>query len=134
MSIRKVKYKQEGFAMAATEMPLDVNQQGDVTVVELFPGSASEELGLDFIDSLIQLIDAEAPEKLLLNFDYAEWSSTPMISGLLEVKERTMGTTKMKMCGVSADAEHVCRFLNLNSTVFEIYDTADEAIESFDQP
>lgn len=118
--------------MAATEMPLDVNQQGDVTVVDLFPSSASEELGTEFIESLIQLIDAESPEKLLLNFDYAEWSSTPMISGLLEVKERMPGVTEMKMCGVSADAEHVCRFLNLNSTVFEIYDTVDEAIESFD--
>ncbi|MFT7640798.1 MAG: hypothetical protein ACI9G1_002542 [Pirellulaceae bacterium] len=119
--------------MPTTEMPLDVNQQGDVTVVDLFPSSAAKELGTEFIDNLIQLIAEDAPEKLLLNFDYADWSSTPMISGLLEVKERLASTTEMKMCGINADAEHVCRFLNLNSTVFDIYDTVDDAINSFDR-
>jgi len=110
-----------------------VDQQEDVTVVHLIePNPSDMLLESELRDELLQLVETEKPRKLLVNFGRVGRCSTAAISGLLGVKTRLASEGQLKVYGASHGELHrACRFLNLNGTVFDIYNSPSEAMASF---
>ena len=111
----------------------NVQQQEDVTVVQLAEANPTEQLvANEFRDELIQLVETEKPRKLLVNFGSAERYPTAAISGLLGVKTRLAAKGQLKFCATPySDLYRACRFLKLEGNVFDIYNSSSEAMASF---
>ena len=110
-----------------------VQRQEDVTVVHLAdPNPFDELVANELRDELIQLVETEKPRKLLVNFGCVERYPTAAISGLLGVKTRLAAEGQIKFCITPySELYQACRFLKLEGTVFDIYDSSSEAMASF---
>ena len=83
-------------------------------------------------EELLRLIDLERPEKAVIDFSHVEHCSTSVINGLLSAKKRIgRNDGQMKLCGMTEPIRDAYRMLNLDGTVFQIYDHLDDAIAAF---
>ena len=112
---------------------LQVDQHEDVTVVHLTePNPRDALLESELRNELMQLVETERPRKLLVNGDRVQGCPSAAISGLLGAKTRLAGEGQLKVYGdFHGELLRACRFLNLDGTVFDLYDSPTEAIASF---
>jgi anti-anti-sigma factor len=110
-------------------------QQGQITTIrfveqELFDSLMVEELR----NNLIDFAESETPEKLLLDFSAVEFCSTSVINTLLRLKKVVSRdkTGVLKLCGMKENVLSAFEMLNLVGTVFDIYDTPEDATASFE--
>ena len=83
-------------------------------------------------EELLQLIDDAQPHKLLVNFGRVAHCSTAVINGLLRAKKRLVSKGGvLKLCGMRENVREAYRLLNLDGTVFEIYDSCAIAKDAF---
>ena len=82
---------------------------------------------------LFAFIELYRPDQLVIDFERIRYCSTALINGVLRARRRLddIGGT-MKLCGMCESVRDAFRGLNLDGTVFQIYDTLDEALASFD--
>ncbi len=101
-----------------------------VTVVRLQdPRLADTLLVSELEDELLRLIDTESPEKLLVDFEAVDHCSTAVINGLLRAKKRLVRTHgQIGLCSMHSAIREAYRVLNLDGTVFKIYDNTTRGI------
>ena len=115
-------------------LPFQVQQEGDVTVVQLQEPSLPDTfVDCTFQDELAKLVDdSEEPVKLLVQFDEVGQYPTDVISGLLDIQHRLEGKGNVKFCGLPSNQVHrACRLLGLNGDVLDIYDSSNAALKAF---
>ena len=109
-----------------------IGRQGDVIVVT--------PTVFDFLDQvtnfeakreLIRFAQNEKPEKVVVDFSNVQRFSTEFIGTLLSFK-RQMGTGgRISLCSLQPVHRDIFRVLNLDGTVFQIFDEVKQAVESF---
>ncbi|MBP86067.1 MAG: hypothetical protein CMJ64_05015 [Planctomycetaceae bacterium] len=79
-----------------------------------------------------ELLNLDRPKQAIIDFSQVEHCSTSVINGLLRAKKRiTKNGGQMKQCGMTEPIRKVYRMLNLDGTVFLIYDTISDALAAF---
>ncbi len=81
---------------------------------------------------LFVFVEMYRPRQLVVNFDHIRYCSTALITGVLKVRERldSIGG-ELKVCGMSKPVRDTFVMLNLDGTVFDIYDSESEALAAF---
>lgn len=106
---------------------------GDVTIVDLLPESLAgltiqEELG----DPLSKWVTEKQPQQLLVNFSRVKLASSDAIGVLIRIRkdiQSYQGT--IRLCELDPNVRLSFRLLNLDGTMFQIFDSEDEALASF---
>ncbi|MBC8356127.1 MAG: STAS domain-containing protein [Planctomycetes bacterium] len=111
----------------------EVTNQDDVTVLRLVDAELSDLVLQDAVyDELIALIEADNPQKLLIDFSAVQYCTTGIINSLLTTKKRVVANGgAFKMCGLTKHVHDAFKALNLENTVFEVYATPVEALAAF---
>lgn len=111
----------------------EVQVQGDVCMIHLIDPKLFDTLIVtELQDELLEYIESEQPQKLLVNFGGVTLCSTAVINGVLRAKKRLLDYGgRLKLCGMRDSVREAYRMLNLDGTVFEIYDHASDAINAF---
>jgi anti-anti-sigma regulatory factor len=79
--------------------------------------------------ALAAAIAEHAPAALLVNFADVARSSTEVINCLLVAKKKLLSEGgDLKLCDLRDSLRHTYRILNLDGTVFEIFETEEEAV------
>jgi len=83
-------------------------------------------------EQLMAFLEAEKPDKLLINFGAVEYCTTGIINSLLSVKKRVVAKEgQFKMCNLTEHVHDAFKALNLEGTVFEVFADEAEAIASY---
>ncbi len=70
--------------------------------------------------------------KLVVDFKNVTRCSTVVINGLLRAKKRLLlQDGELRLCGMRRTVRDAYRILNLDGTVFQIYDSVDQATMNF---
>jgi anti-anti-sigma factor len=110
----------------------DVALSGDVTIVRLKDPRLSELLEItELHDELIDFIEQQEPRHLLVDFATVTACSTAVINALLRAKKRLLNHGgRFALCSMHEKVREAYRVLNLDGTVFEIYDSLPEALDA----
>jgi anti-anti-sigma regulatory factor len=110
-----------------------VDQRGDVTVVRVVdPRLFDTMIVTEFEDDLLDLVDMHLPQNVLIDFGAVTHCSTAVINGLLRAKKRLVARKgQLALCGMTDSIREAYRTLNLDGTVFAIYDNESEALAAF---
>jgi anti-anti-sigma regulatory factor len=110
-----------------------VEPKGYVTVLELLdPRLADALVVTELQDELLDLIESQNPTHLLIDFRNVAQCSTAVINGLLRSKKRLLADGgELKLCGMRPLIREAYQMLNLDGTVFQIYDTVDDALDAY---
>ena len=86
--------------------------------------------GLD--DELIGYIEDKQPLHMVIDFRRVTQCSTAVINSVLRAKKRVVANGGLvKLCGMNEAIRGAYRMLNLDGTVFQIYDSVDNALDAF---
>jgi anti-anti-sigma factor len=112
---------------------LPVEDVSGVLVARLTSESVFDPVSIEQLSRvLLVLIADHKPRQIVIAFDDVTLCSTGVINTLLVVKKRLLCEGgEMKLCGVSDNIRHTFRILNLDGTVFRIYDTVEDALAAF---
>jgi anti-anti-sigma factor len=105
----------------------------DVLIIELVdPKLFDVSIVMAWQEELLRLVDRELPTRAIIDFSRVEHCSTSVINGLLSAKKRiSRNGGVLKLCGMIETIRDAYRMLNLDGTVFQIYDTVDDALSAF---
>lgn len=105
----------------------------DVLIARILGKSLLDPLNVrEMADELLGVIDGRKPRKLLVSFSEVSRCSTDVINVLLLAKKRLLTESgELKLCEMSENIRHTYQILNLDGTVFRIYDSAEDAIDAF---
>ena len=106
-----------------------VNEKG-VTVVHLVEPRLFDTLIVrELEDELLDMLDKQKPQKLLVDFDGVTHCSTAVINSLLRAKKRLLASDgQIGLCSMCDTIRDAYRLLNLDGTVFTIYDNRTRGI------
>lgn len=81
---------------------------------------------------LFVFVEMYRPRQLVVNFDRIRYCSTALISGVLRSQKRLdeIGG-ELKFCGMSEPVRDAFMMLNLDGTVFDIYESESDALAAF---
>ena len=104
-----------------------------VTVVDVANPRLLDRLFINELgDELIAFVESERPAKLLISFGRVTYCSSEVIGSLIRARARvTSEGGKMKLCLMNDQVRELFRITNLDGTIFEIFDSDDEALASF---
>ena len=110
-----------------------VIDQAGVTVLRLNDPRMSDALEITELENeLLDLISEQKPKNLLINYEVVTHCSTAVINGMLRAKKRmeTEGGG-FAMCEMRPIIREAYQILNLDGTVFQIFETQHEAVDHF---
>jgi len=118
--------------MPEAKANLKITQEGDVHIVEFEDRKILDELTITQIgEQLTELVQAHPGIRLLLNFRNVEHLSSAAL-GMLITLERQIKEERgrLKLTDIRPQIFEVFKITRLNR-LFEIHDTAEEAMQSF---
>lgn len=80
---------------------------------------------------LIRFAQEHRPGKAVVDFHNVQRFSTEFIGMLLSFKRQMGANGKIALCAMQPVHRDIFRVLNLDGTVFQIFATVDEAVQSF---
>lgn len=108
---------------------------GEITTVRFTAAKLQgDDLLHELREDLVNYVSSELPKKLLLDFSGTTYFSSMLINCLLRVNKIVTKDNpgQIKMCGMSGDVLESFKILNLDKSVFDIFDDCDEAKEAFE--
>ena len=111
----------------------DVSQHGSVTVLTLVSLDTMDHLlSNELQTAVVSFVEQTRPQNLLVDFNTMRRFSSETINALLRARKRLAAYQgEMKLCGMRPEIREVFRIMRLDGTVFEIYDTAEQALAAF---
>lgn len=112
---------------------LELSNEGSVTVVRFKDQKILDEANIQQLgEELSQVVSSGEHAKLLLNFDNVEFLSSAALGKLISVKKKAAASgTQLKLSDIKHEIFEVFKITSLDR-VFDICDTQDEALSSFD--
>ena len=82
-----------------------------------------------FRQELMEIVSSELPQNVLVDFTRLSRSSTAVINSMLAAKKKLLASGgDLMMCGLQESIRHNFRILNLEGTVFQIFEDQEEAL------
>lgn len=118
--------------MADTQSRLTVSESNGVTVVNFSDRKILEEFSIMEIgNELSQLVEGRDNLKILLNFSDVEHLSSAALGMLITLNKKVSEAKGLlRLSNISPQIYEVFKITRLNE-LFEIHDTADQALKSF---
>jgi len=118
--------------MSSTESRLKVSKQEAVTTVEFIDRNILDEGNIQAIgEEIAGLIDAEESPKILISFDNVDHLSSAALGTLITINNKVRAKSgQLRLANIDPQIYEVFVITRLNK-LFEIHDTADDAIKSF---
>lgn len=109
-----------------------VDQREHALVAEIVDSQLQGETVAEFLKlELLKILDTYSPSVVVLDFRNVKIVSTSVISCFLFVNSRLASRgTKLKLAGMSDTLRHIFKTLQLDGTVFQIFETIEEAVSS----
>ena len=108
----------------------DVQSDDGVVVLRLANTGSYDTVDYgDLQAELLRFAEHTRPRLLVVDFSNVAYCSTAVINALMQLRKRLAeheGT--LRLSGLASEVRDAFRHLRLDGTVFEIYDTADEAV------
>ncbi len=103
----------------------------DVRLIKFIPSRILDEIQINTIgQKVISLID-EGARKIVFDFSNVDHLSSSALGMLITIKKRLDGVNgTLKLCNIQSQIFQVFKITRLDK-LFEIYDTATEALTSF---
>ena len=119
--------------MVSEYQHLIVRREHDVLVIELVDPKLFDTITVTQLqEELLRLVDTERPSRAIVDFSRVLHCSTAVINGLLRAKRRIVSNGgELKLCGMTDGIRDAYKMLNLDGTVFQIYDTWEDAVLAF---
>ena len=113
---------------------LKIKRAGSVSVVEFADRKILEELSIQEIgEEVRRLAEAEPGAKLLLNFQNVDHLASAALGMLITLHKKVQERDgALKLSNINRQIFQVFRITRLNR-VFDIHETAEQALESFGQ-
>ena len=110
-----------------------MERQEGVTVLQLLDLRLLDTLVVsEFQEELIRHLNEQKPKRVVVDFAAVSHCSTAVINGLLRAKKRLMEWGgDLRLCHMQPAVREAYQLLNLDGTVFHIYETQDDAFDSF---
>jgi len=108
-------------------------QHGEVTELRLAnPANFDVPRYEELRDELNEFVDQHRPGKLLVDFSDVQYCSTALIAALVQIKKR-MGPEggQIRFCGMNDAVRDTFKWLRLDGTLFDIYDTQSAAMGDY---
>ena len=111
----------------------EVTHEEGVTVLRLLDAELSDLVLQDAVhEELMTLVKEEKPARLLIDFSAVQYCTTGIIGSLLTTKKLiAAGGGEFKLCTLSKHVHDAFKALNLENTVFNVYKTKREALDTF---
>ena len=111
----------------------ELEADGDVTVVHLKDPALYEMILItELHDELLKYVEHYQPRKLLVDFTAVKRCSSAVINSMLLARKRMMGYgAVVRLCNMHPQVREAFRVLRLDGTLFDIYESLPEALESF---
>ena len=111
----------------------EVSHQGSVTVLKLISHDLMDHLlSNELQTAVVAFVEQDRPQNLLVDFNDMRRFSSETINALLRARKRLAAYQgEMKLCGMRPEIRDVFRVMRLDGTVFEIYDTVEQALAAF---
>ena len=105
---------------------------GDVRVIVLDPVRVVDDLALqELYGEIVELLDDSVERRLLLDFGQVNFLSSAGLDMLIRLKKRCATERRpLALCNFVSSVAEVVRITGLDR-VFDIHDTADEALAAF---
>lgn len=118
--------------MASPDSRLRVRRQDDVTQVEFIDRNILDEANIQLIgEEIAQLVDADPKPKLLISFANVDHLSSAALGTLITINNRVKGRGgQLRLANIDPQIYEVFVITRLNK-LFQIHETADEAMKSF---
>ena len=118
--------------MSSTESRLKVSKQEAVTTVEFIDRNILDEGNIQAIgEEIAGLIDADDSPKILISFDNVDHLSSAALGTLITINNKVRAKSgQLRLANIDPQIYEVFVITRLNK-LFEIHDTADDAIKSF---
>ncbi len=111
---------------------LRVEEKGDVLVANILGKSLLDSAVIRELSGELMAVVADRPHKLVVRFAEVSRCSTEVINVLLQAKKRLLTDGgDLHICEMSESIRHTFRILNLDGTVFAIFETQEDAIGAF---
>lgn len=112
---------------------LQSEEYGDVLVLRMLGESLLDILAVqEMSEELMEIVGSRKRRKLLVSFAEVGRCSTDVINALLLAKKRLLSEGgELRLCEMSESIRHTYRILNLDGTVFRIYESVDEGLDEF---
>ncbi|MFK7883268.1 MAG: STAS domain-containing protein [Phycisphaerales bacterium] len=119
--------------MAQAESRLRVSDREGVTTVEFVDRNILDEANIQAIsEEISSLIDRTEAPKLLISFSNVDHLSSAALGALITINHRVRDREgQLRLANIDPQIYEVFVITRLNK-LFEIHDTAEEAITSFD--
>ena len=110
----------------------EIDEEHQVTHVTLIdPKLFDTLLVTELQDELLDYLLTHQPQNVIIDFERVTHCSTAVINGLLNAKKRVVDYGGvLKLCGMIGPIRDAYKMLNLDGTVFEIYDSFVDAAEA----
>ncbi len=111
---------------------LKIKRSGDVSIVEFADRKILEELSIQEIgDELRRLTEGETGIRLLLNFENVDHLASAALGMLITLHKRVQEQKgELRLSNINRQIFQVFRITRLNR-VFDIHETAEQALEAF---
>ena len=119
--------------MADGESRLRISRHGDVTQVEFIDRNILDEANIQSIgEEIAGVIDASDDPKLLISFNNVDHLSSAALGALITINNKVRSKSgALRLANIDPQIYEVFTITRLNK-LFEIHDTTDQAIKSFD--
>ena len=113
---------------------LAVHREADILTIKLIGPSLFKSRITNALEAeLLEMIEKEQPFRVVVDFTGIERCSTAVMNALLRVKRRVVTRGgHLKLCSMIDSIRDVYKLLKLDGTVFDIYETLDDAYADFD--
>ncbi len=109
----------------------DVEQRDHLTLLTLSDPRLSETLLISELhDELLEFVETRQPKDMVIDFGQVTFCSTAVINGILRTKKRLVARDgRLWLAAMRPPVREAFRLLNLDGTVFDIIDSADDVTE-----
>ena len=106
-----------------------VTDQDGVTLLHLAEDFSDRKYILEFDEALMEFVEEARPKRLVLSFEDVSFYSSEAIKALIHVKKRLVEFDgKLGLCSMKKELREILEILNLVGTVFNVYDSCDDAV------
>jgi anti-anti-sigma regulatory factor len=113
---------------------LTLRRESEILIIQLLDPTLFGARTTGALESeLLDLIEQEQPPCVVVDFERVKHCSTAVMNALLRVKRRVVTNSggQLKLCGMIVSIRDAHKMLKLDGTVFDIYETVDEACADF---
>ncbi len=111
---------------------LRLEENDDVVIANILGNSLLDSAVIQELAAELMAVVADRPTKLVVRFAEVSRCSTEVINVLLQAKKRLLTDGgDLHICEMTEGIRHTFRILNLDGTVFAIFETQEDAIGAF---